>query len=94
MPPYWGVPRLSHQFPVLVAVAAVVTGIADVVDVGIPVGMVDVGITDAVVVVEVGVIVVVVAVVDEEQDASNSEATRIKVSAIQIIPFFILPPII
>ena len=56
--------------------------------------MVDVGITDAVVVVEVGVIVVVVAVVDEEQDASTSEPTRIKVSAIQIIPFFNLPPII
>jgi hypothetical protein len=94
VPPYWGVPRLSHQFPVLVVVAAVVTGIADVVDVGILVGLVDVGITDAVVVVEVGVIVVVVAVVDEEQDASTSEPTRIKVSAIQIIPFFNLPPII
>jgi len=88
VPPYCGVPKLSHQFPVLVVVAAVVGVLTDVVDVGMLVGAVDVGITGAVVV-EVGVLVVEVAVVDEEQDANTSDPISTKVSAIQIIPLFI-----
>jgi hypothetical protein len=63
-----------------------VTGMADVVDVEV------IAVLVVVVVVEVISLVVVVdvlAVVDEEQDAKNSDPTRRKVSPIQIAPFFI-----
>jgi hypothetical protein len=85
-PPYLGVPRLSHQCPVEVVVTAVVTAVVDVVEVGaITVVVVVVVTIAAVVVVVVGVLVVVF----ELQDASTSDATMRKVSAIQITPFFI-----
>jgi len=78
-PPYCGTPRLFHQFPVEVVVAAVVTTAVDVVEVGVI----------AVVVEVVGVFVVVGAVVVvEEQDANTSDVTMRQVSAIQIAPFF------
>ena len=83
VPPYWGVPRLSHQFPVEVEVAVTaVVAAALVVDVVLEV--------DIVVEVVVTVVdVVVVVVVDELQDAKTSEITMRLVSATQIIPFFI-----
>jgi len=86
VPPYCGIPRLSHQLPVDVVVAAVVTAAVDVVVVGI-IAVVDVVVVAiaAVVVVVIGVLVVV----DELQDANTSDATMRKVSAIQITPFFI-----
>jgi hypothetical protein len=49
MPPYWGVPRLSHQFPVEVVVAEVVA-VVDAVDVGMVAVVVDVVIIVVVVV--------------------------------------------
>jgi hypothetical protein len=81
VPPYCGVPRLSHQFPVAVVVV---------------VAVVEVVTFEAVVVVLV-VVVVFVVVVDAEvvdvvfvvQDANKSDATRTKVSVIQVIPLFI-----
>jgi hypothetical protein len=84
-PPYFGVPRLSHQFPVEVVFTAVVA---------VPVVVVDVVLTTVdvvVVVVDVVVVFVVVAlvVVEEPQDARSSDATRRRLSVIQITPFFI-----
>ena len=52
------------------------------------VDVVVVDVVDAVVVVEA------LAVVDELQDANISDVTMRRLSAIQIIPFFILPPLI
>jgi hypothetical protein len=84
-PPYFGVPRLSHQFPVEVVFTAVVA---------VPVVVVDVVLTTVdvvVVVVDVVVVFVVVAlvVVEEPQDARSSDAARRRLSVIQITPFFI-----
>jgi hypothetical protein len=84
-PPYFGVPRLSHQFPVEVVFTAVVA---------VPVVVVDVVLTTVdvvVVVVDVVVVFVVVAlvVVEEPQDARSSDATRRRLTVIQITPFFI-----
>ena len=81
-------PRLSHQLPVEVVLTEVVTDVVIVVDDGATVVVLDVVvITTAVVVVWVGVLVVVV--VDEPQDASAIDATRRKLSIIQITPLFI-----
>jgi hypothetical protein len=84
-PPYFGVPRLSHQFPVEVVFTAVVA---------VPVVVVDVVLTTVdvvVVVVDVVVVFVVVAlvVVEEPQDARSSDATKRRLTVIQITPFFI-----
>jgi hypothetical protein len=72
-PPYWGTPRLSHQFPVEVVVTAavavvVVTAAVDVVTTGVEVVVV----VAAVVVVEV----VEVVVVEDEHDANTRDITR------------------
>ena len=84
MPPYCGVPRLSHQWPAVVVVAETV-GAVDV--------LVEVTVVDSVVVIGIEVVDVicwvVVVVVDELQDAKMSEVTMRQVSAIQIIPLFI-----
>jgi hypothetical protein len=87
------VPRLSHQLPVEVVVAGVVTAVVEVVVDEIVV--VDVGAIDVVVavVVDVVVLVLVLVVVAELQDASTIVATMRKLSAIQITPFFIYPPL-
>ena len=90
VPPYLGVPILSHQFPVLVVVAVTVVAVA-VVDVG----MVEVVAVVAVVVVEaVVVVLVVVAVVDELHDAKAIDATRRKLNNAQMIPFFMHNPFV
>jgi hypothetical protein len=89
VPPYLGVPILSHQFPVLVVVAVTVVAVA-VVDVG----MVEVVAVVAVVVVEAVVVLVVVAVVDELQDAKAIDATKRKLSSTQMIPFFMHTPFV
>jgi predicted RNA-binding protein (virulence factor B family) len=82
-------PRLSHQFPVVVEVAAVVAGVeTEVGDVGATT-VVDVVDTGALVVVEVGVEVAVVVEVDEEQDAKTVDITIRQVRAIPIAPLFI-----
>ena len=80
VPPYFGVPRLSHQCPVVVAVVTT----AEVV--------VAVGMLNVLMVVEV-VVVVVVAVAEDVvvvlvQDAKTSDITMRKVSTIQIALFF------
>ena len=84
VPPYCGVPRLSHQFPVTAVVDVVVVGGAVVVVVVI------------FVVVEVLVFVVVdvdvVAVLVLLQDAKTSDVTMRHVSAIQMTPLFISTP--
>jgi hypothetical protein len=79
VPPYFGVPRLSHQSPAAeVVVGAVVVTLAEVV-----------------VVVFLILVVVAAVVVDGDdvvlviQDAKMRDATRIKVSTIQVIPLFI-----
>jgi hypothetical protein len=86
VPPYWGVPRVSHHFPVVVVVAVMLVGV-DVVDEVVDIMAV------VVVVVEIMVGVVVVAVVavvfDELHDARTSESTRRKVIITQIALFFI-----
>jgi hypothetical protein len=77
VPPYCGVPRLSHQLPVAVVVVVAVVEV----------------VTFEVVVVVVVFVVVVDAEVDDVvfvvQDANKSDATRTKVSVIQVIPLFI-----
>jgi hypothetical protein len=80
VPPYCGVPRLSHQFPVtVVVVVAVVVTFEVVVVVVLVVVVVFVVVVDA----------EVVDVVFVVQDANKSDTTRTKVSVIQIIPLFI-----
>jgi predicted TIM-barrel enzyme len=82
VPPYCGVPRLAHQFPVVVVVAEVVKG--DIV--GIVVGVV-VGVD---ITVDVGVDLAVDVEVDNDvlQDAKTIDVNIIKVSTPQINPFF------
>jgi hypothetical protein len=90
VPPYCGVPRLSHQLPVLVVVAGAVTaeevGVAAAVNV---VTTVDVVETAPVVVVEATAVVAVVEEVDELQDASSIVMTSMKDASNQIILLFI-----
>jgi hypothetical protein len=80
VPPYCGVPRLSHQVPVatVVVVDAVVVG---TVVVTLVVGFV----------VWVGVVVVVDVEIDvvPEQDTKTSDVIMRNVSTIQIAPLFI-----
>jgi hypothetical protein len=82
LPPYWGLPSLSHQLPVPLAVLVGVVVTLVVVVVVLETA------TDVVVVVVVRVVVVVVVVV-VPQDAKTSDDTMRKVSAIQKAPFFI-----
>jgi hypothetical protein len=82
VPPYCGVPRVSHQFPVAaVVVAVVVVGVVIWVVVVVVVVLVVV-----VVVVDVGVEVDVVVLL---HDAKTIDVTMRQVSNPQIIPFFI-----
>ena len=84
VPPYWGIPSLSHQFPAAAEVDVVVG--ADVVVIAVTVlVVVD---TD----VEVVVALDVDVVVEEVQDASNIEATSKKIKLSQINLFFISSP--
>ena len=76
-------PRLSHQWPVLVEVVVTAAVVALVVVVAIT--LVDVVVVVVVVVVE-GVVDVVVVLL---QDAKTSDITMIQVSTIQIVPLFI-----
>jgi hypothetical protein len=92
VPPYWGVPRLFHQFPVEVVLTDVVTTavVVDVVEIGVLV--VDVVVITGVVEV---VDVVDVAVVDEEEhDANTIDITMRKAKSPQNVPLFIKPPFI
>jgi hypothetical protein len=84
IPPYCGLPRLSHQLPV----PAVVVGF---VEVGAVLAVVTGGevVFVVVVVVVMGAVAVEVDVVDVLQDARTSEITMRQVSAIQINPLFI-----
>jgi hypothetical protein len=84
VPPYCGVPRLSHQFPVEVVVAAVVTGADVVVDVEAVVAVV----TGTEVVVEVGVVAGSDVVLDLAQDVKTIDITMRPVSTIQKNLFF------
>jgi hypothetical protein len=87
VPPYVGVPRLSHQFPVEVVVDVVVA-VADAVDVGTVEVVVDIILVVVVVVGDMLVVVAVVVVVEEEQDANASDVTKSKLITIQT-PLFI-----
>ena len=72
-----------------VVVAVLVITVEDVVEVGAVVVFVVVTTADVVVV----VVVVVLVVFAEPQDASTIDTTMRKLSAIQITPFFIYPPL-
>ena len=85
VPPYWGVPALSHQFPVL-EVVAVTAAVVDVVLMAVDV--VEMMAVVVLVVVVMGCVVVEAVVVDEPQDANMSEATIRKETNNQIIPLF------
>ena len=83
LPPYCGVPRLSHQLPVEVVVTAVVVDCAAelvvlTIDVDVVLGVVTIEVVD------VGVEVVV----DELQDANNIVVTIIKLKPNQITLLF------
>ena len=83
LPPYCGVPRLSHQLPVEVVVTAVVVDCAAelvvlTIDVDVVLGVVTIEVVD------VGVEVVV----DELQDANNIAVTINKLKLNQITLFF------
>jgi hypothetical protein len=84
VPPYCGVPRLSHQFPVEVVDAVVVTGADVVVEVGAVVAVV----TGIDAVVEVGVVAGTDVVLDLAQDAKINDVTMRQVSTIQKTLFF------
>ena len=86
-PPYCGVPRLSHQFPVTVVVVGVVVVTA------VMVAVVVVGVVE----IEVLVVVVtnvIVDVADLVQDAKTRDVITRKVSTIQPIPLFIQTPLL
>ena len=89
VPPYCGVPRVSHQFPVLDVVtvtAAEVVPVAAAVVVLIELVVVD----DGVVAVEDGVVAVdVTGVVEELQDAITRDIIKMPDSINQTLPFFI-----
>ena len=79
VPPYCGLPRLSHQFPLAVVVVGVLVGVlVDVVEVLVVV------VVFVVVVVDVGEEVVVFVA----QDAKIRDAAIRQVSKIQIVPRF------
>jgi hypothetical protein len=88
VPPYCGVPRLSHQFPVTaVVVAVVVVGVVVLVVVVVVVLVVVLVVVVVVVlVVDVGIEVDVVVLLHE---AKTIDVTTRKVSNPQIIPLFI-----
>jgi hypothetical protein len=87
VPPYCGVPRLSHQFPVLVVVAETSAVVVVLNGVDTVVGVV--------VTIVVGVVVDTGVVVDELQDAKTNDITTMRlVNTVQIVLFFILPPIL
>ena len=83
-PPYCGTPRLSHQFPVEVVVAAVTV---DCIAVLVVVTTVEIGVVLVVMILEV-VDICVDVVVDELQDASNIAATIKKIKTNQTDLFF------
>jgi hypothetical protein len=82
VPPYCGLPRLSHQFPAA-AVDGVETLVVDVLE-----DTVAEAVCEVICVVAV-LFVVVWLVVEVLHDASSIDATRRQVSAIQMTPFFI-----
>lgn len=84
VPPYCGIPRLSHQLPVALVVTVEVIAVGVVV-VGTTALVVDVVVEIIVVVVDVVTFVVVDAV---PQDASSSAATNTKAKPNQIILCF------
>jgi hypothetical protein len=86
VPPYCGVPSLSHQLPV-----AAVVDVVEIVVFGVLVGVlveIAVGVLDAAI--EVVVDCRIVAEVDVEQDAKTSDITMRQINNIQIVPLFIL----
>jgi hypothetical protein len=87
VPPYCGVPRVSHQFPVLVVVTTTV--VFEVVFVTADV-VTDVGTVVAVVVVttELVVVVAIFVVALLTQDAKSNDATRRKDKDTKINPLF------
>jgi hypothetical protein len=87
VPPYRGVPRLSHQFPVEDVVVAVAAVVVVLVGVDAVIAVVDVVMIDVVVVLVVDVVVDVV--VAELQDDNTTDITTRLVSSIQKNPFFI-----
>jgi len=80
VPPYCGLPSLSHQLPVVVVVFLVVVGVVMVVVLVVGLDVVGVDVVD-----DSGVD----DVVDVLQDARTSVVTMRQVSTIQIAPFFI-----
>ena len=86
VPPYFGVPRLSHQFPVEVVVVADTAVVVVLVGVDTVVDVADVVMFDVVVVLVVDVVVDVVA---ELHDDNTTDITTRLVSSIQKTPFFI-----
>jgi hypothetical protein len=82
VPPYWGFPSLSHQFPLDVTDVVVGFVVAAVVDVVL-------GNVEVTAVVLVTVWLVVVADVGVEQDAKSIDANRRQVDTIQIFFLFI-----
>jgi hypothetical protein len=87
VPPYFGAPRLSHQFPVELVVDVTAAVVVVLFGVDTTVDVVAVVVIDSVV---VAVNVVVdVAVVAEPQDANTSDITTRLVSNIQNTPLFI-----
>jgi hypothetical protein len=86
VPPYTGVPRLSHQCPVEVVLTAVVIAV-DVVEVGV------ITVVDVVVVTIPAVVVVVVTgvlvVVDDLHEANTIEITMRKANSPQNVLLFI-----
>ena len=88
VPPYRGVPRLSHQLPVEVVVVADAAVVVVPVGVETVVAVVDVVIIDVV----VGLVVVVDVVVDvvaELHDDNTTDITTRLVSSTQKTPLFI-----
>ena len=89
VPPYCGVPRLSHQFPVEVVVAEVVIA-ADVVEAVVEgTVLVTKTVVEVASVVEVVFAAVAEIVLDDVQDVKMSETTIRQLSTIQNNPFFI-----
>ena len=82
VPPYCGLPSLSHQLPAVLVVVEVVleAGIVAVVDTGF-----DVEVTT-----DEDVVVWVDVMVELEHDAKTNDVTIINVEIIQIAPFFTL----
>ena len=78
VPPYCGIPRLSHQCPAVFVVATVVVARVVAVDVGL-----------VMFVVVVLLMVVVWVDVDVVQEAKTNDVMMREVSTIQIVPLFI-----